>query len=80
MPALRRATERPAATPAKAVARETPALLATSLSSAMRTSVGGKSPLTGTIKESNAGGTLSMRLAQHGYRALIVEGDVHATA
>lgn len=47
----------------------------TSLTSAMRTSVGGKSPLTGTIKESNAGGTLSMRLAQHGYRALVVEGE-----
>lgn len=46
----------------------------TSLTSAMRTSVGGKSPLTGTIKESNAGGTLSMRLAQHGYRALVIEG------
>ena len=42
----------------------------TSLTSAMRTSVGGKSPLTGTIKESNAGGTLSMKLALHGYRAL----------
>ena len=26
--------------------------------------------LTGTIKESNAGGTLSMKLALHGYRAL----------
>src|SRR3954470_24554326 len=47
----------------------------TSLTSAMRTSVGGKSPLTGTIKESNAGGTLSMKLALHGYRALIVEGE-----
>jgi aldehyde:ferredoxin oxidoreductase len=47
----------------------------TSLTSAMRTSVGGKSPLTGTIKESNAGGTLSMKLALHGYRALVVEGD-----
>src|SRR5579884_430534 len=47
----------------------------TSLTSAMRTSVGGKSPLTGTIKESNAGGTLSMKMALHGYRALIVEGD-----
>jgi aldehyde:ferredoxin oxidoreductase len=48
----------------------------TSLSSAMRTSVGGKAPLTGTIKESNAGGTLSMKLALHGYRALVIEGEV----
>lgn len=47
----------------------------TALTSAMRTSVGGKSPLTGTIKESNAGGTVSMRLAQHGYRALVLEGE-----
>jgi aldehyde:ferredoxin oxidoreductase len=47
----------------------------TSLTSAMRTSVGGKAPLTGTIKESNAGGTLSMKLALHGYRALVIEGE-----
>ena len=50
----------------------------TSLTSAMRTSVGGKAPLTGTIKESNAGGTLSMKMALHGYRALVVEGEAEA--
>lgn len=39
-----------------------------------RISVGAKSPLTGTIKESNAGGTLSQKLARLGIKALIIEG------
>jgi len=39
-----------------------------------RLSVGGKSPLTGTIKESNAGGTGAMALAALGIKALILEG------
>lgn len=39
-----------------------------------RLSVGAKSPLTGGIKESNAGGTAAQRLAKLGVKALIVEG------
>ncbi|MBD3256208.1 MAG: aldehyde ferredoxin oxidoreductase [Candidatus Lokiarchaeota archaeon] len=39
-----------------------------------RTSVGGKSPLTGGIKEANVGGRPSLMLALHGYRALVLEG------
>jgi aldehyde:ferredoxin oxidoreductase len=37
-------------------------------------SVGAKSPLTGGIKESNAGGTAAQRLAKLGVKALIIEG------
>jgi len=40
-----------------------------------RISVGGKSPLTGTIKESNSGAALSQKLARLGIRAIIVEGQ-----
>lgn len=40
-----------------------------------RLSVGAKSPLTGTIKESNAGGTASQLLARLGVKALIIEGQ-----
>ena len=43
------------------------------VSSASRLSVGGKSPLTGGIKESNSGGTVAFRLARQGIRAIIVE-------
>jgi len=39
-----------------------------------RLSIGAKSPLTGTIKESNAGGTAAQLLARAGCKALIVEG------
>jgi aldehyde:ferredoxin oxidoreductase len=39
-----------------------------------RISVGAKSPLTGTIKESNAGGTFSQKLGRLGVKALILEG------
>lgn len=39
-----------------------------------RLSAGAKSPLTGTIKESNAGGTASQLLARMGIKALIIEG------
>ena len=39
-----------------------------------RTSFGGKSPLTGGIKESNAGGLSSQQLARLGIKALVVEG------
>ncbi len=40
-----------------------------------RLSVGGKSPLTGGIKESNAGTPFSQTLANSGYKALIIEGQ-----
>lgn len=39
-----------------------------------RTSVGAKSPLTGTIKESNVGGIAGQYLAGHDIKALIFEG------
>ncbi len=38
-----------------------------------RISVGGKSPLTGGIKEANAGGTIAHRLARLGIKAIIFE-------
>ncbi|MDW7675793.1 MAG: aldehyde ferredoxin oxidoreductase C-terminal domain-containing protein [Bacillota bacterium] len=40
-----------------------------------RLSIGAKSPLTGGIKESNAGGTTAIQLAQSGIRALVLEGQ-----
>lgn len=40
-----------------------------------RLSAGGKSPLTGTIKESNAGGTAAQHLARLGIAAIIVQGQ-----
>lgn len=40
-----------------------------------RLSVGAKSPLTGTIKEANSGGTFSQALARCGCKALILEGQ-----
>ncbi|MBI4321349.1 MAG: aldehyde ferredoxin oxidoreductase [Chloroflexi bacterium] len=43
------------------------------ISSAGRLSVGAKSPLSGTIKESNAGGTAGDALARIGLRAIVVE-------
>ncbi|MFW6161536.1 MAG: aldehyde ferredoxin oxidoreductase family protein [Planctomycetota bacterium] len=39
-----------------------------------RISVGAKSPLTGTIKESNAGGTAAQTLGRLGIAAIVVEG------
>jgi aldehyde:ferredoxin oxidoreductase len=51
-----------------------PGLLAgTKASSSGRISVGGKSPLTGTIKEANAGGTISQKLAKLGIKSIIIE-------
>ncbi|HSW36278.1 MAG TPA: aldehyde ferredoxin oxidoreductase C-terminal domain-containing protein [Candidatus Limnocylindrales bacterium] len=41
-----------------------------------RLSVGGKSPLTGGIKEANAGTPFAQKLARMGYAALILEGLV----
>ncbi len=53
-----------------------PGLLAgTAMSSASRLSIGGKSPLTRGIKESNSGGTAAANLAQLGIKAIIVEGE-----
>jgi len=43
--------------------------------SSSRISVGGKSPLTGGIKEANAGTGWARRLARLGIRALVVEGQ-----
>ncbi len=45
------------------------------LSSCDRISIGGKSPLTGGIKESNAGGSSGFALAQLGIKALIIEDE-----
>lgn len=45
------------------------------LSSCDRISVGGKSPLTGGVKEANAGGTTGLKMVWLGLSALIVEGD-----
>lgn len=39
-----------------------------------RLSVGGKSPLTGTIKECNTGGSFSQKMAKMGIKALVLEG------
>lgn len=49
-------------------------LTGTNAANSGRLSVGSKSPLTGGIKESNAGGTASQKLAKLGIKALIVEG------
>lgn len=46
----------------------------TSMPSASRLSVGGKSPLTGGIKESNVGGMAGMTLAQLGIGMLVIRG------
>jgi aldehyde:ferredoxin oxidoreductase len=53
-----------------------PGLLSgTSLVNTSRISVGAKSPLTGGIKESNAGGTIAAALGRLGITAVIVEGQ-----
>ena len=43
------------------------------LSSCDRISIGGKSPLTGGVKESNAGGSTALQLTRLGIKALIIE-------
>lgn len=48
-------------------------LAGTTVSSANRLSIGGKSPLTGTIKESNAGGIAAFKMGRLGIRAIIIE-------
>ena len=40
-----------------------------------RLSVGGKSPLTNTIKEANAGGTAAQAMIKLGLKAIVIEGD-----
>ncbi|MHB1042463.1 MAG: aldehyde ferredoxin oxidoreductase family protein [Eubacteriales bacterium] len=50
-------------------------LTGTSAPNSGRLSVGAKSPLTGGIKESNAGGSASQKLAKLGVKALIIEGQ-----
>ena len=53
-----------------------PGLLSgTNLVNTSRLSIGAKSPLTGTIKESNAGGTVAAALGHLGITAIIVEGQ-----
>jgi aldehyde:ferredoxin oxidoreductase len=53
-----------------------PGLLSgTSLVNTSRISVGAKSPLTGGIKESNAGGTIAAALGRLGITAVVVEGQ-----
>ncbi len=47
----------------------------TSLSSSNRLSVGAKSPLTGTIKESNSGGTFSRRMTEQGLKVVMFLGQ-----
>lgn len=49
------------------------ALSGTIVSSANRLSIGSKSPLTGGIKESNAGGIVGLRMAQQGLRCISLE-------
>ncbi len=46
----------------------------TTVSTAHRFSVGGKSPLTKGIKEANTGGTAAYLLAGHGIKAIVLEG------
>lgn len=49
-------------------------LTGTAAANSGRLSAGCKSPLTGTIKESNAGGTAAQLFARLGIKALIIEG------
>jgi aldehyde:ferredoxin oxidoreductase len=50
-------------------------LTGTSLVNTGRISVGAKSPLTGGIKESNAGGAIAVAVANAGLAAIIIEGQ-----
>lgn len=47
----------------------------TGATSSSRISVGGKSPLTGGIKEANAGGVVAHKLGRVGVKAIIIEGQ-----
>ena len=50
-------------------------LCGTTFINTSRISIGAKSPLTGGIKESNAGGTVGTALAKTGLKAVIIEGQ-----
>ncbi len=50
-------------------------LAGTICSSSGRLSIGGKSPLTGTIKEANVGGTAGRFIARLGLRGIVLEGS-----
>ena len=50
-------------------------LTGTNAANSGRISVGGKSPLTGGIKESNSGGILSQKLARLNIKAVVLEGQ-----
>jgi aldehyde:ferredoxin oxidoreductase len=50
-------------------------LSGTGTPSSGRLSIGGKSPLTGGIKESNVGGMASQKLARLGIAAVVIEGE-----
>ena len=47
----------------------------TNLSTANRLSIGGKSPLTGGIKESNSGGTMSRRMTDHKIKVIMFKNQ-----
>jgi aldehyde:ferredoxin oxidoreductase len=49
-------------------------LAGTALPNSGRLSIGAKSPLTGTIKESNAGGSAAQKMARLGIQAIVLEG------
>ena len=55
-------------------------LTGTRAPSSSRLSIGAKSPLTGGIKESNAGGTASRMLANLGIKAIVLEGKAEDPA
>ena len=50
-------------------------LTGTNAANSGRISVGGKSPLTGGIKESNSGGIFSQKLARLDIKAVVLEGQ-----
>jgi aldehyde:ferredoxin oxidoreductase len=59
----------------------TPGLLGgAGVSTAGRLSVGGKSPLTGGVKEANAGGTAGDTLGKLGIKAIVIEGQAEPGA
>src|SRR5512136_2361141 len=47
----------------------------TSAATSARVSVGGKSPLTGGIKEANAGSPFPAQMARMGIKAIVIEGQ-----
>ena len=53
-------------------------LAGTAVPNSGRLSIGAKSPLTGTIKESNAGGSAAQKMARLGIQAIVLEGRAEA--